>query len=317
MAEGKNSRRRRRRMAACWLAATFAAGLALGTGHEAGRTRLPERFDVVRAGSLSVAALEGENARRSDVQKVVFSAPSPYGRVLVIDEGGLRILRLGSVDSLDQSYLDLGDPDAVPMEYVRYAALGLAYVPTPKHVLMIGLGGGSFSNLMHRTAPDADIDVVEINPVVVKVAKRYFGVAEDDRYHVHIADGAAYVRSSGQHYDLLLVDAYSSSGIPHHLTTLGFFTQLRRHLDAQGVFIANIAVVGEPALSLVATIGKVFPDVACVLCPESGNLLVFGSLAPLAATELVRQRAERRDREHPLPFPLVPLVPAITTCVAR
>jgi spermidine synthase len=314
--DGRRSPKRRPCATALCIVAALAAGLSPTAGRGQVRTPGTAPIGAVPATTPAAAFQEGVAPQHPSGPRIVFSAPSPYGRVLVIDDGSLRILRLGSIDSLDQSYLDLRDPDAVPMEYVRYAALGLAYVPAPKHVLMIGLGGGTFSNLVHRAVLGADIDVVEINPVVVEAAKRYFGVAEDERYEIHIADGAAYVRASGQHYDLMLVDAYSASGIPHHLTTPGFLTQLRQHLDARGVLIANIAVVGEPALSLVATIGRLFPHVACVPCPESGNLLVFGSSAPLAATELVRQRAERMDREHPLPFPLAPLVPAITTCAA-
>ena len=105
---------------------------------------------TANAGSVEPPASASAASSRP---KVVFDKPSAYGRVIVVEEERHRILRFDSVDGVDQSTLSLDDPARVPMEYVRYAGLGLLFAPEPKNVLMIGLGGGSFSGLTHRVLP--------------------------------------------------------------------------------------------------------------------------------------------------------------------
>jgi len=68
--------------------------------------------------------------------------------------------------------------------------LGLAFVEQPKRVLIVGLGGGTIPSLLRKHYPKMTIDVVDIDPDVVAVAKKYFGFHEDDAMHVRVADGA-------------------------------------------------------------------------------------------------------------------------------
>src|SRR5262245_9133784 len=90
---------------------------------------------------------------------LLYDRVSPFGRVLVLDEGPLRVMRFGGANGADQSAIVRGDPGAAPVEYVRYALLGLAYHGHPARVLMVGLGGGTFTTLVHRALPDVTIDV--------------------------------------------------------------------------------------------------------------------------------------------------------------
>jgi len=99
----------------------------------------------------------------------------------------------GSPSASEQSAIEPANPRAVPVEYVRYALLGLAHHGGPRRVLMVGLGGGTFTTLVHRALPEAVVDVVEIDPVVVAAARAHFGVRDDSRYRVHVADAADWV----------------------------------------------------------------------------------------------------------------------------
>jgi len=116
---------------------------------------------------------------------VLFDKPSPFGRVLVVDEGDLRHLRFGGVTGADQSTISPSDPGAAPMECIRHALVGLALVSQVRRALLIGMGGGTFSTLLQRAFPRARVDAVEINPVVVEAAKRHFGVRPGPRLKVH------------------------------------------------------------------------------------------------------------------------------------
>src|SRR6188472_2775365 len=101
------------------------------------------------------ATSSGRGAGATD--GVIFDRTSPYGRVLIIDEGARRVMRFGSRQGSEQSATVPGDPRAVPVEYVRYALLGLAHHGRAARVLMVGLGGGTFTTLVHRALPEASL----------------------------------------------------------------------------------------------------------------------------------------------------------------
>ncbi len=239
------------------------------------------------------------------VGKIVHSERGAFDLVLVVEEGDLRYLRFGSIDGDDQSVVSLSDPFAVPMEYIRYAAIGLAYTRGRARTLMVGLGGGTFTTLLRRLYPSMWIDVVDIDPVVVNVAKRFFGVKEDDRYKIHIADGRAWVEASKDRYDLVLLDAFSGDGIPAHLGERGFFEAAKARLAPGGAVVANIAaddIVVQNAL--VAAFLAAFPSHACFQTPDRGNLVLVGTdVAPPGRDEL-RTRARELTEELRLPFTL-------------
>ena len=249
---------------------------------------------------------------------MVFDKPSAYGRVIVVEEARRRALRFDDVDGVDQSIVSLDDPASVPMEYVRYAGMGLLFVPEPGSVLMIGLGGGNFSGLIHRVLPEARVDVVEINPVVVEAAKSFFGLVEDERYRVHLADGAAFVHDAKARYDLILADAGSGDGIiPEHLTTDRFFSALRERLTPNGVLVVNLGLDDRKNAIIARRIKAAFDGGACagVSTPVDANYLVFATMNPAAPDALqLRARAATLDGRRLLPYPLAPLAAQLGRC---
>ena len=141
----------------------------------------------------------------------------------------------------EQSAIEPGNPRAVPVEYVRYALLGLAHHGRPRRVLMVGLGGGTFTTLVHRALPDTTVDAVEIDPVVVAAARAHFGLREDARYRVHVADAADWMARDRGSYDFVLLDAYAGEGIPAALASEAFFRASRGGWRPGGVVAINIA----------------------------------------------------------------------------
>jgi spermidine synthase len=250
--------------------------------------------------------------------KVLFDQPSAYGRVIVVEEARRRALRFDDVGGVDHSIVSLDDPASVPMEYVRYAGIGLLFVPAPGSVLMIGLGGGSFSGLIHRGLPGARIDVVEINPVVVEAAKRFFGVVEDERYRVHLADGAAFVQDAKARYDLIFADAGSGDGIiPEPLTTERFFAAVRERLAPDGVLVVNLGLDDGKNAIIARRVKAAFAGGACagVRTPVDANYLVFATMNPAAPNALqLRARAAALDGRRLLPYPLAPLAAQLGRC---
>jgi spermidine synthase len=263
---------------------------------------------AVPAVKILAALLAAATAAAGQAPRLVHTEPGMFGPILVIDEGETRTLRFGSLDGDDQSIVSLADPGSVPMDYIRYAAIGLAYADRVDRVLMVGLGGGTFTGMLRRLRPDLFIDVVEIDPAVVRVAKTYFGVREDPRYVIHLADGAAWMKEARQTYDLILVDAYGKDGVPEQLATAAFFHSVRARLSKTGVLVVNLSVSTEEERRLRRAIHSVFDRTDCLATPGGENILVLSRPdGRLPAPAALVERSRRIGRELSLPFDLVPI----------
>jgi spermidine synthase len=182
------------------------------------------------------------------------------------------------------------DPRAVPVEYVRHALLGLAYHGHPARVLMVGLGGGTFTTVVHRALPDVAIDAVEIDPVVVEAARAWFGLREDERYRIHVADAATWMAGDGEPYDYILLDAYAGEGIPPALGTPAFFRAVARRLAPGGVVGINIAEMEAEGLAVARAFAAVLTPFDCRRTPVDGNVLLFAAAGAHAPDAPAMQR---------------------------
>lgn len=235
--------------------------------------------------------------------RVVHQAPSPFGDVYVVDEGDLRSLRFDSPEGTLQSACLKSDPLAVPTGYVRVAAAGLAFTRGRERMLVVGLGGGSFPMLLHQRLPRGRVDVVERNPVVVDVARRFFGVHEDARLRIHVEDGADYIRREASPYDLIFLDAFTDGGTPEHLKEALFLEDVRERLAADGVVVLNVALERPSAVEeRIATFARMFSGCAVLRgTPETGNRILVGSRKPLPSEPEFRRRLWHLARELKLP----------------
>ncbi|MFC1749187.1 spermidine synthase, partial [Pseudomonadota bacterium] len=209
---------------------------------------------------------------------IQFQKNSIFGDIFVVDSNAKRHLRFGNACGADQSSIDLDEPDRIIMEYVRNAALSLAYAKHRKSVLIVGMGGGVFSNMLAKQLPDIEIDAIEIDPVVVEVAKTFFKTTATPRYRIHIQDAAEYISKTDKHYDIILLDAYGSDGIPEHLATKSFFKQVASRLNPDGVVVANFGLDSPRVyLQLAERLRTSVGEARCLHGEEESNLVVIAA----------------------------------------
>jgi spermidine synthase len=241
---------------------------------------------------------------------VVYRKDTEYHRLYVIDEGGTRHLRF---DSSFQSAMELAHPFKAAFEYTNYFDLGLAYHPGTRNVLFIGLGAGSAPKRMWRDFPALDIDVVEIDPEVARVARRYFSFPRHPRLRVHVEDGRRFLTKNDRRWDVIAIDAFYSDSIPFHLTTHEFLELVRDRLAPGGVVVTNAlgAVRGKDSKLLRAlyrTYRTVFPTV--LLHPvheqqewqptEYLNQILVATERPAPAVSLLLERWRELRKTTPL-----------------
>ncbi len=194
--------------------------------------------------------------------KVIFEKDTFYHRIKVEQDSEARYLYF---DRTLQSAMTLKEPTSLRLLYPRFTSLGLTLRPEPQRVLIIGLGGGSIAKKYQHEFPSMEVDVAEIDPVVIEVAKKYFHFKEDKNVRVHAQDGRLFLMRAPRLYDLVLLDAYYADAVPFHLTTKEFFQIAGSKLSSKGAVVVNMigSVTGPRSKivrSMIKTIRGIFPQ---------------------------------------------------------
>ncbi len=193
----------------------------------------------------------------------VYQEDSPYQQVRVRDDQLFRYLVL---DRTFHAVMWKADPLPLFLPYSQLMVASLALVEHPQRGLILGHGGGSLAKWLAHYWPDLEMDIVEFDPAVVRMAEEYFDYHPPANHHVHVKDGRAFLNTTDHTYDLIWIDAFARHMIPFHLTTTEFFSAVRAHLKPDGVMAVNLASSGEEvdnvrAAAVVQTMKRAFPTV--------------------------------------------------------
>ncbi|HEX4883520.1 MAG TPA: fused MFS/spermidine synthase, partial [Casimicrobiaceae bacterium] len=178
----------------------------------------------------------------------------------------------------------------------------LLWQPAPQRVLLIGVGGGSIPMALAAVRPAMDIDGVDIDPAVLRVATRFFGLRPGPRLRLHVVDGAAFVaqaRARGGTYDAVLLDAFDENGVPPALFGEAFLRDVKAVLAPDGVFLAN-TVAGPAHERELAAASAVFGRFHTIRpAPWTNNRLLVAARDPsgLPAAAGLFAGAARHGRE--------------------
>lgn len=201
-------------------------------------------------------------------------------------------------------------PDSVFAQFHVHEAVRLARRPGEAvgerkggengRALCIGLGVGVVADALHRLG--CEVDAVEIDPVVVKFARRYFGMSAPN---VYVKDAGAFLegaRGKGKKYDYVIHDVFTGGAVPADLFAMATWRAVRDVLNDDGVVAVNfVGALDEPpntqATAAVALVydrlEKMFGHVR-VFSDGHGtrthNLVFFAS--PVAERVMFREYAE-------------------------
>lgn len=113
----------------------------------------------------------------------------------------------------------------------------------PNKVLILGFGAGSAARLISRKWPNASITGIEIDPMVIKIAKKYFEVDKIPNLNIINQDAAKYVATQEvSSFDLCLVDCYLGDQVPKQLQSIEFVKKLKKvssHVLINRLFWSN------------------------------------------------------------------------------
>jgi spermidine synthase len=195
------------------------------------------------------------------VSGVLHQEDSPYQQVRVRDDDLFRYLVL---DRTWHAVMWKSDPVTLFLPYSQMMVAALALTSEPKRGLILGHGGGSLAKWLAQYWPELELDIVEVDPAVVRMANEYFGYQPPGNHHVYVKDARAFLNATAAKYDVIWADAFARHLIPFHLTTVEFFSELHTRLTPNGVVAVNIASSGEGgdllrATAVVETLKTSFP----------------------------------------------------------
>lgn len=269
------------------------------------------RRDWLRLGGLSVGALGAwalmGRESKADDEKLLEEATSPYNTVQVTERGSIRTMYF-VVDGTRfiESQWNMDHPHSLDLDYSRTMMAGFLLNPRPKRIMMMGLGGGIISNYLFERFDDIEIDAVDIDPEVVRLARKYFGVPDNPRYRTHVEDGRLFVEKAKEPWDMQILDAFRGVFVPFHLKTKEFYEACVAKLSADGVVVANLHNRTKMYPYDRQTLGSVFPQ-SYPFVAERGNQTTYVGSANVERVGAYQMRRNARELEDKFDFDLLGL----------
>jgi spermidine synthase len=206
-------------------------------------------------------------------------------------------------DLMLQTRVNLARPDLLLVGYTRGLFASYLFTPAPSRVLIVGLGGGAMVRFLEEHEPVLAIDAVDIDPVVVDIAQRYFGTRQSERVRLLAADGYDFIRESPDLYDVIYMDVFlrpsdetDAAGAPLRIKDAPFYVAMRERLTPNGVVAFNL--LPHPRREAdVEELRQVFPQVYVFHVESELNWVAVATrdAARLEAADLL-ERAGTLDR---------------------
>ena len=236
-------------------------------------------------------------------EKQLFMKTTEFSTVIVTQQGPYVILKFrGDAGDVEESRAEIDRPWLVVHEYLRLQLQAISMVPQLDDALVVGLGGGALSNQLAHAFPQARVDSLEIDPVVVEVAHQYFGYQEDDRHKAYVGDARAYLKNTNRLYDVIFLDAFDGLEIPDQLRTRQFYQLVKAHLKPSGAVVTNLHLRSKYYDNDRNTLQSVFANSYSFLAIAQAAVVCQDG--PLRTKDWIIKRAEAVKAQYGLPYPL-------------
>jgi len=214
---------------------------------------------------------------------------SPYSHIRIRRIGSIRTLvfvRDGGQEAY-QSQMNLTSPHLLRFNYQQHMFTSYLLQPDQKKVLIVGLGGGCMVHFLQKHDSECEVDALEIDPVVIELAEKYFALKRSKNVRLIAADALEYFAQNETKYDVIYMDAFlkpsestDPTGAPLQLRTIEFYKRLQSRLTSGGSVIFNI----NPHRDMkedIQTIAEAFPQAYVFKLPKAEGFVVIGSMQPV------------------------------------
>lgn len=207
---------------------------------------------------------------------------SVYNYLQVKEDDRRVILSTNVLFGVQSVYIRDGSLTGMYYDYALAAPMMTPEPASPKDLLILGMGTGTYATQCSRYFPQIQTEGVEIDGKITALAREYFSL--DSEIPVTTYDGRAYLAGTDKRYDIIMVDAYQDITIPFQMSSQEFFSMVRSHLKENGVMIVNMNMTSDAEDGINAclqdTICSVFDHVYTADVRGSSNRELFASQNP-------------------------------------
>lgn len=222
--------------------------------------------------------------------EIIYEGDSLYHHITITQSDSERCMLFGRYKDRRQTCVSLIDPDVPVLEYAAMMFAGFFHRPDTKEIALIGLGGGYIPSIFRKYLPDVELDVVEVDPKVAKLAGKYFGFKTSEKIGLTIADGRQYLKRTPKRYGQIWLDAFNSDYIPIHMTTREFLLTAKSRLTEGGILMANVHNNTKLFDAQVLTFRSVFKSVYVYTGTEGRNSVIVAADEPVTKPDRVYER---------------------------
>jgi spermidine synthase len=217
--------------------------------------------------------------------KVLYEVDSKYnGHIKVIQVGETRKIK---VDRIDQS-LSPNSPSCTRLVWGKTVDVLKENEPGLKNIMILGLGGGTMAHLISRAYPGVKITSVEIDPVMIDIAKNYFDVDKIPEHRIINEDALRVVIEPDKFgleeygFQAVIVDIFVGEKYPDLGKSGNFIAAVKRMVMSGGLIIFNRIYVEshqDDVNLFIDYVSDFLKDVKCLVVAgytNSDNVLIFG-----------------------------------------
>ena len=253
-----------------------------------GLLEIPAAF-LHEKGVIRLHEEEGTDLYRLAMQLLDGEYPKPF----VIDDGKIRRLHFSL--ALVQSEMLIADPWSLHLAYTREMMAFLLFLPRPRHVVIVGLGGGSLTKFCYRHLPRTRVTTVELSSDVIAFREQFALPFDDERQAIVCADAVEYFATTEEEADVVLLDGYDDNGIVPAFCDERFYAHLHASLSPRGILVCNLALRGEDRDAHLDLLSESFDGRVRVLdVAGDGNRIAFAFNDPNFAPDWTHIRREAR-----------------------
>ena len=223
------------------------------------RRGAPVKEQGPAADGYVLEALDADSAYGFRFERQLLSLRTPFQQLELFQSA-----RLGRTLRLDGRYMTSEADEFFYHEAMVHPA-AMAH-PFPERALILGGGDGGAAEELLKHPSIAHVTIVDLDPTVVEVARReltsiHRGSLDDPRVRILCEDGDAWVRATGEMFDLVLLDLTDPDTPASAMYAQDFLQAVRRVLAPGGAVVMHLGAPfhkPQQVASLLAALRQTF-----------------------------------------------------------
>ena len=238
-------------------------------------------------------------------KKTLIHTQTEHGELWIQQEGDR--LQLKFDHQAVQTEIDREQPHHLVMTNLRYLMGVLLFIPPPKKILVLGVGGGAIIHFFQHYHPGAEITGVDYDAELIALAHEYLGLPlPGGHFSLVIEDARTFIANSTTEFDLIVVDIFEGSQSPNWMLQPAFLQALKKRLTPSAAIAFNLLIESERRFSqFYQSLGQLFTKRTLYLENDDyENRLVFAINGEIEkrSMEQYLQQCQALSEQYDVPF---------------